>query len=158
MMVFIIADAGREDTPDVAIEAVFSPSRLIGLHRRTGTDLPFERIEMRLHLVFEPMQQLYDLSTADPHPMQGEQVRLDLSNGQTHHRAQRGDQAGQSHAQTSLTAHLVVEIHRSFIPVVAACTPALVDTMFCDLDCWRRGAIDDLPATPPTQPAPPHIP
>src|SRR5258708_14890837 len=108
MMVLIIADARRADTPDVAIEAVFSPSRLIGLHRRTGTDLPFERIEMRLHLVFEPMQQLYDLSTADPHPMQRDQVRLDLSNGQTHPPAQRGDHAGQSHAQTAFTDPLVM--------------------------------------------------
>src|SRR5258708_24806729 len=107
MRVHLMEDAGRADTPYVATEAVFSPSRLIGLHRRTGTDLPFERIEMRLHLGFEPMQQLYDLSTADPHPMQGEQVRLDLSNGQTHHRAQRGNQASQSPVQTALTAHLV---------------------------------------------------
>jgi hypothetical protein len=64
-----------------------------------------------------------------------------------------GDQTGQSHAETSLTDHLVVEIHRSFIPVVAACTPALVDPMFCDLDCWRRGDIDDLAAARQTQAA-----
>src|SRR5437868_2970373 len=35
------ADTGRADTPDVAIAAIFSPPRLIGLHRRTATDLSF---------------------------------------------------------------------------------------------------------------------
>src|SRR5258708_10448753 len=89
MMVLLLADAGRAGTPDVAIEAVFAPPRLIGLHRRTGTDLPFERSEVRLHLVFEPVQQLHDLSNADPLPVQGEQVRLDLSNWRTHPRAKR---------------------------------------------------------------------
>src|SRR5258708_6260310 len=64
-----------------------------------------------------------------------------------------GDQTGQSHADPSLPYQLVVEIHRSFIPVVAPCTPALVDPMFCDLDWWRRGHIDDLSAARQTQAA-----
>src|SRR5439155_24980405 len=88
--------------PDLAIDAVFSPPYLIGLDGRTGPDLPFERIKVGLHLVFEPVQQFHDLANADPHPVQGEQVHLDLSNGQTHHRAQRRDQTGQSHADASL--------------------------------------------------------
>src|SRR5258708_34040435 len=65
-----------------------------------------------------------------------------------------GDQTGQSHADPSLPYQLVVEIHRSFIPVVAPCTPALVDPMFCDLDWWRRGPIHDLSAPPQPQAAP----
>src|SRR6266568_4880987 len=85
VMVLKIADARRGDTPDVAIDAIFSPPRLIGLHRRTGADLPFERSEMRLQLCFDPVQQFHHPSTADPDPMQREQVRLDLSNRQTHH-------------------------------------------------------------------------
>src|SRR5438132_12363808 len=81
MMVRKIADVRCGDTPDVAIRAVFSPPRLIGLHRWTGADLHFERSHLGLHLGFEPMQHLHKLSTADRDPVQREQVDLDLSNG-----------------------------------------------------------------------------
>src|SRR2546421_10797601 len=80
MMVLKIADVRRGDTPDVAIGAIFSPPRLIGLQRWTGADLPFERSQLGLHLGCEPMQQLHNLSTADRDSVQGEQVGLDLSN------------------------------------------------------------------------------
>src|SRR2546421_1405711 len=151
MMVLIIANAGRADTPDVAIAAIFSPPRLIGLHRRTGADLPFERLEVGLHLFFESMEQLHNLSNADRDPMQGEQIGLDLSNGQTHERAQGGDQTGQAHPNASLTDHLLVQVHRSFIPAVAPCTPALVDPMVRDLYGWGRWHIDNLAAARQTQ-------
>ena len=144
MMVLKIADVGRGDTPDVAIRAVFSPPRLIGLHRWTSADLHFERSQLGLHLGFEPMQQLHNLSTADRDPVQREQVDLDLSNGQSHHRAQCGDQTGQSHSQASLTDHLLLHVQRRFIPVVALCTPPLVDPMLRHLDGWRWGHINDL--------------
>src|SRR5713101_850278 len=71
MMVLKIADAGRGDTPDVAIRAIFSPPRLIGLHRWTGADLPFERIQLGLPLGFEPVEEFHNLSTADRDPVQG---------------------------------------------------------------------------------------
>src|SRR5436309_753176 len=84
MMVLVVANAGSTDCPDVAIEALFSPPRLIRLDRRTGADLPLESIEVGLHVLFEPMQPFHNLSHTDRHPVQREQIGLDLSNGQTH--------------------------------------------------------------------------
>lgn len=101
MMILILVDAGGTHRPDVAIAAIFSPPRLIGLDRRTGADLLFERLKVGLHLCFHSMEQLHNLSNADCDPVQIEQVGLDLSNGQTHHCAQRSDQAGQSYADAS---------------------------------------------------------
>ena len=138
VMVLIIADAGSGDTPDVAIGAIFSPPRLIGLDRRTGADLHFECIQLGLHLVFESVEQFHNLSAADRDPMQREQVRLDLSNGQTHHRAHCGDQTGQSHSDASLTYYLLMQVHRGFIPFLASCTPSLVDPMLRDRH-WGGG-------------------
>src|SRR6266568_2910559 len=80
MMVLIIAKRGGTHRPDVAIEAILSPPRLIRLDGRTGANLPFECIELRLHLLFDPMQQFHNLSTADLDPVQREQVRLVLAN------------------------------------------------------------------------------
>src|SRR5947209_5311394 len=153
MVVFVIADARSGNAPNRAVLAVFSPSGFIGLHRRAGADLLLECIQVRLHLLFEPVQELHDLANADADPMQGEQVHLDLANGQTHHRAQGGDQTSQSHADASLPDHLLVEIHRSFIPVVASGTPPLGDAMFGDLDWGRLWHIDDLSAARQTQTA-----
>jgi hypothetical protein len=102
---------------------------------------------MRLQLCFDPMQQLNNLSTADPDPMQREQLRLDLSKRQTHHHAQSGNQTGQPHSDPSLTYHLLMQVHRGFIPVLAPCTPPFVDTMVRDLHWRGHGHIDDLSAT-----------
>ena len=99
MMVLIIANAGSGDAPDVAIGAVFSPPRLIGLDGGTRTDLRFERIEVGLHVVFHPMQEFNNLSSADRDSVQREQVPLNLSDGQTHHYAQRGNQTGKPYTQ-----------------------------------------------------------
>ena len=118
-MVLILAHAGSGDAPDVAIAAIFSPPRLIGLDSGTVANLRFERIELGLHLCFHPMQQFHNLANADRDPVQREQVRLDLSNGQTHHRAQRGDETGQSHSDPSLAYHLIVPVHRRFVPFLA---------------------------------------
>jgi hypothetical protein len=116
----------------------------IGLDSRTGVDFRFECIEVGLHLGFEPVQQLHNLSTADRDPVQGEQVRLKLSNGQPHHCAQGSDQASQSHPDPSLAYHLLVEIHRGFGPFLTASAPAFVDPMVRHLDWGRRGHINDL--------------
>src|SRR5258707_5749435 len=89
VMVLRIANDGSGDAPDVAIAAIFSPPRFIGLHGGTRANLRFERIELGLHLCFHPMQQFHNLPTADRDPMEREEVHLDLSNGQTHHRAER---------------------------------------------------------------------
>src|SRR5437868_4965771 len=74
MMILIIADAGRTHTPDVAIAAIFAPARLISLHGRTGTNLLFEGIQVRLHVGGEPVQQFHNLATADGDSMQREQI------------------------------------------------------------------------------------
>ena len=63
MIVLIIADARRRDSPDVAIRAIFTPARLIGLYGWTGADLPFEGIEVWLHVGFEAVEQLHNLAT-----------------------------------------------------------------------------------------------
>src|SRR5215467_3057187 len=153
MMVFKIADARRGDTPDIAIDAIFAPSRLVCLHRRTGANLPFERIQVRLHLGLDAVQHLHNLATADRDPMQGVQVQLNLSNGQPHHRTQRGNQAGQSHAEASLPNHLLLHVYRGFIPALTSGTPALVDPMVCDLDWRGHGDIDHLAASRQTDAA-----
>src|SRR5258708_18832258 len=46
MMLLNIADVRRGGTPDVAIAAIFSPLRLIGLPRRTAAHLPFVRTRL----------------------------------------------------------------------------------------------------------------
>lgn len=147
MMVFKIADGRRADTPDGAIDAILSPSCLISLHRRTGTDLSFERIQLRRQLDGDPVQEFHNLATADGNPVQREQIRLDLSNGQTHHGAQRGDQTGQPHSDASLTEHLLMEIDRGLVPFVAPATPPLVDPLFPHLNWWWRGNTNDFSAT-----------
>src|SRR5260370_3254260 len=153
MMILILANAGSGDAPDVAIGAIFSPSRLIGLHRWTGADLPFERIELGLHLVFQTMQQLDDFSTADRHLMDRLQVALDLPNGQAHHRWKGGDQTAQPDAYASLSKHLIVQIHWRFVPFLTPGTPPFVDAVFGDL-YWRRGwHIDDFSLTRSTDPS-----
>ena len=88
-MVFILTNAGCGDAPDGAIAAIFSPPRLIGLDGGTGAQLRLERIELGLHLCFHPMQQFHNLLNADRDTVQREQVHLDLSNRQTHYRAER---------------------------------------------------------------------
>jgi hypothetical protein len=76
--------------------------------------------------------------------VQREQIGLDLSNGQTHQRAQGSDQARQSHSDPSLAYHLLVEIHRGFVPALTARTPAFVDPMFRYREWWRLRHINDL--------------
>src|SRR5215472_5923557 len=63
MMVLVIANARGIHRPDVAIDAIFSPPRFISLDCRTGPDRSFERIEVGLHLCFDPMKQFNNLST-----------------------------------------------------------------------------------------------
>src|SRR5258708_24507020 len=84
MTVLVIANARGIHRPDVAIDALFSPPRFISLDCRTGPDRPFERIYVGLQVYFDPVQQLNNLSTADPDPVHREQVRLALSNRQPH--------------------------------------------------------------------------
>src|SRR6266516_5740314 len=102
MLVLVVAKCGSTDCPDVAIAAIFSPPRLIGLDSRTSAELPLERSEVGLHVVFEPMQQFHNLSDADCDPVQREQVRLDLANGYTHHCTQGSDDARQPHYDPAL--------------------------------------------------------
>jgi hypothetical protein len=93
MMILVIANGWGARRPDVAILPIFSPPRLIHLQGWTRSDLHFEGIQVRLHLLFEPMEHLHNFSTADGDPVHSEQVRLDLANGQTHEQAQGRNQA-----------------------------------------------------------------
>jgi hypothetical protein len=56
MMVFVIADGGSGDAPDIAVDAIFSPSGFICLHRRAGADLCFQGIEHGLYVLLHPMR------------------------------------------------------------------------------------------------------
>src|SRR5450755_1840438 len=56
MVVLVIANGGGGHTPDIAILAVFSPSRFIGLHGGTGADLGLEVSEQRLGRRVDAMQ------------------------------------------------------------------------------------------------------
>src|SRR5438105_11584243 len=65
MMVFVIANPGGGNAPDVAIAAIFSPSGFIGLHRWTRTDCGFEAIEHGLCIVLDAMQEFCHLPDTD---------------------------------------------------------------------------------------------
>src|SRR5438128_3701230 len=65
VMVLKIAHAGRRDTPDGAIEAIFPPARFIGLDSRTRTNLGLELLKQGVQLLFDAMEQLDNLSNAD---------------------------------------------------------------------------------------------
>src|SRR5437868_10683595 len=65
MMVFVIANGGRGDAPDIAVDAIFSPSGFICLHRRAGADLGFEGLEHGLRILPDPMQQFHELPKTD---------------------------------------------------------------------------------------------
>jgi hypothetical protein len=56
VMIFVVAHCRRTHTPNVAVDAIFPPARLIGLHGRTGSDGCFERRKRGLHLLCQPMQ------------------------------------------------------------------------------------------------------
>src|SRR5512135_422649 len=144
MMVLIIANAGSRDAPDVAISAIFSPSRFISLHGWAGADLPCECIKLRLHLFFDPMQELDDFSTADRDLMHHLQVALDLPNGQTHHRSKRGNQTAQPYPYASLSKHPITQVHRGLVPSLALGTPPFVDAVFNHFHLHKRWDIDDL--------------
>src|SRR5690348_15613477 len=61
-VVLVEADGWGVHTPDVAIEAIFSPSGFIGLHSRAGSDLCFEVIEHGLGMGHEAVEHLDNLS------------------------------------------------------------------------------------------------
>src|ERR1700675_2216378 len=78
MMVLVVANGWGRSCPEVAIESVFSPSRLIHLDSRTRSHLRFEPIQKRVQLFFQAMVQLTNLSVADRDSMQCTQVQGDL--------------------------------------------------------------------------------
>src|SRR5260370_15526105 len=63
MMVLKIADVRRGGTPDVAIAAIFSPPRLIGLPRWARDGLRFAPSQAGPRLAFEPVHLLHNLAT-----------------------------------------------------------------------------------------------
>src|SRR5207248_3579536 len=103
MMILIITQLRGTGTPEVAIASIFSPSRFIHLHRRAGANLLLDLSQLRPQLCCDALCQAYDLSTTDRESMQTHQVRLDLSHRQAHDRPQIGNQAGNLHAEASLS-------------------------------------------------------
>ena len=51
VMIFIIPDGGRGNTPDRAVDAIFSPSGLIRLDGRTGTDFSLQPAQHWLRIL-----------------------------------------------------------------------------------------------------------
>src|SRR5260370_39249146 len=70
MMVFVIADGGSGDAPDIPIAALFSPSGFIFLHRRAGADLCCEGVEHGLDVLLHSMQQFHEIPQTDGHTVQ----------------------------------------------------------------------------------------
>ncbi len=67
MVVFIIAESWGRKAPDVSVQAIFSPARLIRLHGWTRADLRLESIEQGLGIGSQTVENLNDLSHADLH-------------------------------------------------------------------------------------------
>src|SRR5436305_14232287 len=57
MVVFVIADVRSGNASNIAVEAIFSPSGFIGLHRRAGSDPRFETARDGLRMLPDAMQQ-----------------------------------------------------------------------------------------------------
>lgn len=157
MVVFVIPDGRGGNTPDVSVQAIFSPARLIGLHRWTRTEGGLEIIEHRLGMRDEAVEDLNDLSNAHLNPVQRVQQRANLPHGQTHHRAQGGNQTGQSHPNAPLTQHRCVEIHRRFMPFLTPRTPTFEDAMFGDFHWDRSRKINHFSATSQADASQPQI-
>src|SRR6266567_712905 len=143
-MVLIVAYRRRAHTPDIAILAIFSPARLIGLHGGAGTDREFEIIQDGLAMLPDPVEHLHNLSNAHLKAVQGVQQLSELPNGQTHHRAQRGDQTGQSYSNTSLPKHFCTQLYWCFVPFLAPGAPAFENLMVGHLDRGWEWHIDHL--------------
>src|SRR5260221_12550649 len=70
MVIFVVADRGSGDAPDVAVAAIFSPAGFICLHRWAGADLCFETREHRLRILCDAMQQFHQFPETDLKAMQ----------------------------------------------------------------------------------------
>jgi hypothetical protein len=122
VMILVVAHHWRADAPNVAIFAIFSPPRFIGLHGRAGSDLGQELIQHRLSMRSDAVKQFHHLSHADLEAMECVQELTDLSNGQTQAGAQIGDHAGKPYANASLPKDFLMQIDGRFLPFLARCT------------------------------------
>ncbi len=93
----------------------------------------YETIQQRLDMVADPMQQFHDLSTTYLQAIHLPHDCSQLSNRQTHHRAQIGDETGESHSNAPLSQDLVRYLHWRFVPSLALRTPAFIHAMMPDL-------------------------
>ncbi|HEU5380850.1 MAG TPA: hypothetical protein VFV38_35960 [Ktedonobacteraceae bacterium] len=73
VMILVISHSWGTHTPERSIEAIFSPSRFISLHRRTRTDRGLEIVEQGLGMRTDAVEYLHDFSSAHLHSMQAEQ-------------------------------------------------------------------------------------
>src|SRR5947209_12558850 len=149
-MVFIIANCVILHTPDIAVDPVFSPSGLVRLNSWTGTHFGFETFKHWLRVLSNSMQEFHQFSQADLEAVQRPEHLLKLAQGQTHHGAQIGDHTGKSHPNTSLSEHLLGQVHRGFMPFLAVRAPPFVDPMLGDFHHWQRRYIDDFTTTSQT--------
>ncbi len=144
VMLLVVAHRWSAHAPDISIEAIFSPSRFIGLHGGAGSDVRCEIMKQGAGMPHHTGEHLNDLSHAHLDSMPGGQQVSDLSDGQAHHRAQGGNQADQSYAQPSLPQDLFMQIHRSLLPVLALRTPAVENPMVDHFHRRRGRHIDDF--------------
>jgi len=114
-MVFVVAHSWGTHTPNVAIDAIFSPARLIGLDRGTGADLCLEIIKHGLSMMPDPVEPFHDLACAHKKPMQISHALSQLLNGQAHQSAQVGDHTGKSHSDAPLPKYLLMQVHWRFM-------------------------------------------
>src|SRR5437867_2282864 len=71
VMIFIIPYRWCADTPDISVEPIFSPSALIGLDGRTGTDFCLETLKHGLGILRDPMQEFHQFPQTDFKAVQG---------------------------------------------------------------------------------------
>src|SRR5258708_40085098 len=73
VMILVISHGWGTHTPDISIEAIFSPSRFIGLHRPTRPDRGLEIVGQGLGMRTDAVGDLHDFSHAQPHSMPARQ-------------------------------------------------------------------------------------
>jgi hypothetical protein len=145
VMIFVIADARCRDAPDIAMLTVLPPSRFIGLHGGAGLDGRFQSVKRWLGELLDAVEQLHQFPQTEHEAMQIAQHLLDLAQGQTHHGAQVGDDAGKPHPKAALSKDLLGQVYWGFIPALTARTPSLEDAVVGDFDTRHRWHIDDFP-------------
>ena len=92
----------------------------------------------------DPMQQFHEFPKTHLKARGDLATRREAGEGASASPWQVSDQTGQSHADTSLSKHLLREVHRGLLPFLAPRTPSFVHPMLSHFHWWGRRNVDDL--------------